>query len=218
MFAELTQMLLEAIKTHGILAVIIGVAIETVIIPLPSPIIIMAAGYLLIPQGSLVIAILNSLWIAVVAGLAQTIGSFLLFFPGYYIGKPFIEKYEKYHGVSWNEIQQFQKKFGRGRREDITLFALRAIPVMPLSVISGVAGILKIDPKRYAAATFLGVIPRNMMLALLGYFFGEFYHTIAGKIDNAETVMTLIVAVMIITYIAGHKTGLFHKVRKGILK
>ena len=47
MLADLTNWLLEAIKTHGLLAVVLGVVIETVIVPLPSPVIVMAAGYIL---------------------------------------------------------------------------------------------------------------------------------------------------------------------------
>ena len=218
MFSELTNWILEGIRNYGILAVIIGVAIETIIVPLPSPLIVMAAGYILIPQSALYNVLLNAFWISVVAGLAQTIGSYLLFFIGYFGGKPVIEKYQKYHGVSWKEISAFQKKFGKGRKEDLTLFILRALPIMPLSVVSGVAGVMEMNFKRYSIATFLGVIPRNLLLAILGYSFGEFYHLLAGKIDHAETIMTVILLLLIIAYIIGHKTGLFDKLRKQILK
>ena len=218
MFTELTNLILEGIRTYGILAVIIGVAIETIVVPLPSPLIVMAAGYILIPHGPLFSILLNAFWISIVAGLAQTIGSYLLFFIGYYGGKPVIEKYEKYHGVSWKEINNFQKKFSKGRKEDFTLFVLRALPIMPLSVVSGVAGVMEMNFKRYSIATFLGVIPRNFFLAILGYSFGEFYHLLASKIDYAETIMTVILVLLIIVYIIGHKIGLFDKLRKHILK
>jgi membrane protein DedA with SNARE-associated domain len=218
MFSELTAWLLEAIKTHGIVAVILGVVIETLIVPLPSPVIVMAAGYILIPQGTTITIILNALWISIIAGTAQTIGSFLLYLPGYYIGKPFIEKYEKYHGVSWKEIKQFQKKFSKGKKEFVTLFFLRALPIIPLSVVSGLAGVMKIEPKKYTVATWLGTIPRDFSLAMLGFFMGEFYTTIASKIDNAETIMTIIIVLMVIVYIIGQKTGMIEKLRKRVLK
>ena len=73
MFTELTNLILEGIRTYGILAVIIGVAIETIVVPLPSPLIVMAAGYILIPHGPLFSILLNAFWISIVAGLAQTI-------------------------------------------------------------------------------------------------------------------------------------------------
>ena len=217
MFSELNNLILEGIKSHGILAVIIGVIIETVVVPLPSPLIIMAAGFILIEKGSLLSIILSALWISVIAGLAQTIGSFLVYGFAYVLGKPFIKNYEKYHGVSWKDIKNFEKKFSKGRKEFLTLMLLRAIPIMPLSVISGVAGILKVDYKKYALATLFGVIPRNFILAILGYSFGEFYHTMAENIDHAESIMTVILASLILFYVAGQKTGFFDYLRKKIL-
>ena len=217
MLSELTVWIIESIRTHGILAVILGVAIETIIVPLPSPLIVMAAGYILIPQGPLLSVLYNSLWIAIVAGLAQTIGSYFLFFIGYYGGKPIIEKYEKFHGVSWKEIKQFQKKFSKSKKEDFTLFFMRLLPIMPLSVISGVAGVIKYDVKRYSLATFFGVVPRNIFLALIGYNFGELYSLMAGRIDHAETIMTILIVLLIGFYIIGKKTGLFDGVRKKFL-
>ncbi|MDP2864959.1 MAG: hypothetical protein Q8O90_01815, partial [Elusimicrobiota bacterium] len=49
MIAEITQWILELIKTHGPASVFIGVIIESVIAPIPSPVIIMGAGAILIP-------------------------------------------------------------------------------------------------------------------------------------------------------------------------
>ena len=217
-FGNLTNAILDGIRTHGILAVIIGVAIETIIIPLPSPLIVMAAGYILIPQGSLTSIALNALWISVVAGLAQTLGSFLVYGFASWLGKPFIVKYQKLHGVSWKDIEKFQEKFSKGRKEEFTLFLLRALPIMPLSVISGVAGVMKIDAKKYAISTFLGVIPRDFVLAILGFSFGEVYQLMAGQIDYAETIMTVILVFLILVYVAGQKTGFFDYLRKQILK
>ncbi|MCM2325431.1 MAG: VTT domain-containing protein [Candidatus Woesearchaeota archaeon] len=217
MFGEITAWLLEAIKTHGMIAVVLGVIIETVIVPLPSPLIIMTAGFILIPHGTIVQIILAALWISVIAGIAQTFGSYLLYGIGYFGGKPIIQRYEKLHGVSWKEIQQFEKKF-KGKNESFMIFLLRALPIMPLSVISGLAGIMKIDFKRYTIMTFFGTVPRNIVLALCGFFFSGFYEIIAKRIDNAETIMTVFAVLLICLYILGKKTGMIDKIRKTILK
>ncbi len=218
MFGELTAWLLELIQSHGILAVVLGVVIETIIVPLPSPLILMTAGFVLIPHGPLLSIVWTALWISIVAGIAQTIGSYMLYFIGYYGGKPIITKYEKLHGVSWTDIQKFEKKFSKKNRQNITLAMMRALPIMPLSVISGVAGILKMDFRKYTAATFLGVIPRNMSLALIGYAFSGFYETIALYFDKAETIMTVLIILLVIFYILGQKLDWFDKLRKNILK
>ena len=218
MFSELTNWILELIRSHGILAVILGVVIETIIVPIPSPLILMFAGFVLIPKGTFMTVFWSALWISVVAGLAQTIGSYMLFFIGYYGGQPVLEIYEKYHGVSWKEINTFQKKFSKGRKEDFTLFVLRALPIMPLSVVSLVAGVMEMNVKRYSIATFFGVVPRNLLLALLGFSLKGGYEALAHKIDYAETIMTVILVLLIIAYIICHKIGLFDKLRKHIFK
>lgn len=218
MFSQITMWLLELIKTHGMIAVVLGVVIETIIVPLPSPLIVMTAGFILIKQGSIFSIIFSALKISIIAGLAQTIGSYLLYYIGFFGGKPIIQKYKKWHGVSWNDIKKFQLKFAKKRKEEVTLFFLRALPIMPLSVVSGVAGIMKIDIKKYTISTFLGVIPRNFVLALCGFFFSGFYEIIAKKIDNAETLMTIIIILLIGIYMVGQKTGMFDKLRKNILK
>ena len=119
--------------------------------------------------------------------------------------------------MSWKEIRQFQDKFSKNRKEDFTLFLMRLLPIMPLSVISGVAGVMKYDVKKYTLATFFGVVPRNIFLALLGYNFGELYNLMAGKIDYAETIMTILIVLLIGFYIVGKKIGLFDKLRKNLL-
>ena len=51
MLSEITTWIMELMKTHGPLTVVIGVLIESVIVPIPSPLIIMGAGVILIEPG-----------------------------------------------------------------------------------------------------------------------------------------------------------------------
>jgi membrane protein DedA with SNARE-associated domain len=216
MLEGLTQWLLDAIRTHGMLAVILGVAIETIIVPIPSPLILMAAGSVLITSNVWYIAILNALWISVIAGLAQTIGSYFVYGIAYKGGKPLIEKFEKWHGVSWKEITEFEKKF-KGRNQNFTIFLLRAIPIMPLSIVSGVAGVIKVRWKEFSIFTFFGTIPRNVFFAMLGWYLREVYVTFAAKLDHIETIVSVILVLAIVGYIVGNKLGIFWKIRKKIL-
>ncbi|MFH2020970.1 MAG: VTT domain-containing protein [archaeon] len=216
MFAQITAWILEAIKSHGMLAVILGVVIETIIVPLPSPLIIMTAGYLLIPKGTMIEIMWAALWISIVAGIAQTIGSYMLYYIGYYGGKPVIDRTEKILGVSWKEITLFQKKFAKKGKEELTIFIMRLLPIMPLSVVSGVAGVIKMDFRKYTISTLMGVIPRNFMLALCGFFFSGFYEIIATRIDNAETIMTGLILIIIIAYFVAKKTGMIDALRKKV--
>jgi membrane protein DedA with SNARE-associated domain len=215
MFGDITQFIIEAIKSHGVIAVVLGVIIETVIVPLPSPLILMTAGYLLIPKGTALEIILAAFWISLVAGVAQTIGSYLLYYIGYYGGKPVIDRTDRFTGVSWKDIAGFEKKF-RNKNEVYTIAFLRALPIMPLSVVSGVAGLLKVDFKRYTLATFMGVVPRNFALAMSGFIFSSFYETIATKIDHAESIVTIIIVALIVAYILMKRFGLIDRIRQKV--
>jgi membrane protein DedA with SNARE-associated domain len=216
MLQGLTQWLLDAIKSHGLLAVILGVAIETIIVPIPSPLILMAAGSVLIEANSIWLALFHALWISIVAGIAQTVGSYFVYGIAYTGGKPLIERFQRWHGISWDEIEEFQKKF-KGRREGLMLFLLRAIPIMPLSIVSGVAGVIKMKWKAFSIYTFLGTIPRNTFLALLGWYMKEMYISFAGRIDHIETTVTILLILAIAAYIVLHKLGFFWKIRKKLL-
>ncbi|NTV23863.1 MAG: hypothetical protein HGA85_05850 [Nanoarchaeota archaeon] len=218
MFQELTTGLIEAIRTHGLLAVVAGVLIETVIVPIPSPLILMAAGYILVPHAGLAEIGASILTISIIAGIAQTIGSLLLYLPGYYIGKPFIQKYHKLHGVSWHEIEMFQDKFSKGKSEFFTVFMLRAVPVIPLSFVSGACGIIKMKFREYLLSTFTGVIPRNIVYASAGFLLGEFYVTVAKWFDYGETIFTILIILLVAAYILSKKFGIIEKLKKKVLK
>jgi hypothetical protein len=76
LIADITQWIMELMRTHGQLSVFIGVIIEQIIVPIPFLLIVMGAGAILISPGlSIPNAFLQILWIVVLPG---TIASILL--------------------------------------------------------------------------------------------------------------------------------------------
>jgi membrane protein DedA with SNARE-associated domain len=204
-FAGVVGWLIGAIQTHGMLAVVLGVALETVVIPIPSPLILMAAGFILITAESISQALLQSFWISVVAAAAQTIGSYIVYGIAFFGGRPLIESYEKWHGVSWDEVVNFRENFEKNGREEVTLFILRAVPIVPLSVVSGVAGAIKMDFRKFTVFTFLGAIPRNVVLALLGWQLAGAYEALAYQLNSVETAVSVFLVVLIAGYFLAHR-------------
>jgi uncharacterized membrane protein YdjX (TVP38/TMEM64 family) len=64
----------------------------------------------------------------------------------------------------------------------------RAIPIVPLSVISGAAGLFKMDWKQYGIWSFIGMLPRNFVLAVIGWQLKEGYMSIASRLDLLSTI------------------------------
>lgn len=188
--------LVALIQQYGVLAVIIGVLIEEIVVPIPSPVIPMAAGMLLVTAEALPAALVQIVLLIVIpASIASVISSYFVYAIAYYGGQPAIEKYGKYLDVEWEEVQKLEEKFVSGNeRYYIALF--RAIPIVPLSMISGAAGLFRVDWKTYGIWSFYGMLFRTFSLALVGWYVKDGFMAIATQISSLSRLV-LVLAVLI---------------------
>ena len=213
MISEITQWIMDLMRTHGQLSVFIGVMIEQVIVPIPSPLIIMGAGAVLILPGlSIPNALLQILWIIVLPGtIASTFGSYIGYTISYYGGKALVVRFQRFLGVDWNEIENLEKRF-RGKKEALSIFLSRAIPVIPISLVSIFAGLLRIPIKPFTIYTFLGSIFRCFFLAFFGWWIGATYEKAAVHLDSIETVVSILMLIgMVVVF--GY---LYYKFRRSV--
>lgn len=183
--------IMESIRAHGAWSVFIGVIIESVIVPIPSPLIIMGAGFLLIsPELTLLQAFLPAVLQIVLPGaIASTLGAYIGYAIGYFGGKPLVDRWQAFLGFSWRDVESLERRFQRGQ-VNLTIFFLRALPIFPLSVISAAAGLLRLPVHQFSLWTFYGAVPRCLLLAYLGWGLGETYQNIARGIDKAEGIVS----------------------------
>ena len=136
----------------GILLLFGIITLETVLMPIPSEIILLMTGVLWgIPLG----ATLGTIGSVFAATMAYTIAS-----RG---GRPVVEKAV---GKKMLEpIDNLIKRYGTW-----FIFTMRAIPLMAFDPISYASGLLKVDFKKYIIATMIGSVPRALFYALLGSF------------------------------------------------
>ena len=198
----LLHLIIMWVQTLGPIGVFAGVMIETLIAPIPSPVIMMAAGFLL-TQGqplhmALLIIVVN---VMLVGALASTIGSFFGYGIAYFGGYPIIERYGKYLGTSIEEVEYMRQRFDKSSRDEVFLFAARAVPIIPLSVVSIVAGAIRMDVKRFALVTFLGALPRCLILGLSGLLVGAAFTQIGEMVDLLETLTLVLLILFIIVFI-----------------
>ncbi|MEO0248841.1 MAG: VTT domain-containing protein [candidate division WOR-3 bacterium] len=200
MIADITQWVMDLMRVHGQLSVFVGVMIEQIIVPIPSPLIVMGAGAVLIAsQLSIPQAVLQILWVIVLPGsLASTLGSFIGYAISYYGGKALVVRHQRFLGVDWEEIERLERRF-RGKREAVMIFVTRAVPVFPISLVSIFAGLLRIPVKPFTAYTFLGSIFRCFFLGFVGWWIGATYEKVASQLDSAERLVSilLLVAMMV---------------------
>lgn len=211
MISEITQWIMELMRTHGQLSVFIGVMIEQIIVPIPSPIIVMGAGAILISPGlSIPTAFLQILWIIVLPGtVASTLGSFIGYTISYYGGKAIVVRFQRFLGVDWNQMENLEKRF-RGKKEALSIFFSRAIPVFPISLVSIFAGLLRVPIRSFTLYTFLGSIFRCFFLAFFGWWIGATYEKVATHLDSLETIVSVLMLIgmgLVFVY-------LYHKFRR----
>ena len=192
MISEMTQWIMELMRSHGQLSVFIGVMIEQIIVPIPSPVIIMGAGAVLIFPGlSVPNALLQILWIIVLPGaIASTIGSYIGYTISFYGGKALVVRFQRFLDVDWDQIERLEKRF-QGKREALSIFLSRAIPVFPISLVSIFAGLLRIPIRPFTIYTFLGSIFRCFFLGFFGWWIGATYEKAASRLDSLETIVSI---------------------------
>lgn len=196
---DILNWIMDSIRAHGPWSVFVGVIIESVIVPIPSPLIIMGAGFVLISADlSFFQALLPIVLQIVLPGsVASTLGSYIGYGIGYFGGKPMVDRWERFLGFRWNDVAAMERRFQSGRI-NTSIFFLRALPIFPLSVISAAAGLLRLPLRQFSLWTFYGTIPRCLFLGYLGWGLGETYQGIAKGIDKAEGIVSGILILAII--------------------
>lgn len=190
MITEMTRWIMDLMQAHGPATVFIGVIIESIIVPIPSPLIIMGAGAILITPGLGLAQAFPSIMAKIVlpGAVASTLGAYFAYGIAYWGGKPLIDRFGGFLGFDWDDILDMEKRISG--RVGPMIFALRALPIVPLSLISAAAGVLRIPAAGFSAWTFAGALPRCLFLAYLGYLTRDTYEGLAGSINKAEGLVS----------------------------
>ena len=199
---EILNWIIDSIRAYGPWSVFVGVIIESVIVPIPSPLIIMGAGFLLISAELSFLQAFAPIMVQIVlpGSIASTLGAYIGYGIGYIGGKPLVERLQNFLGFSWSDVEAMEHRFREGQ-VNTSLFFLRALPIFPLSVISAAAGLLRLPIKQFTLWTFYGSIPRCLFLGYLGWGLGEPYQAMAKGIDKVETVISLLLLGLIFALI-----------------
>ncbi len=200
MLSEIVDYLVSRIAELDWLAVVLGVLVETIIVPIPSPLIPMAAGFALLEGSS---GIESIFILTVKIGLAGGLTATLANIPFYYLGKlggiPIVKRFSRFIGIDVDELNKAISLLGG--KNIIQMIIYRAIPIMPLSLVSIASGVLEMNIKSFIISTLVGSIPRYIVLGYLGWITRDLYIQLAYTLDNAETALIILIILGIIAYI-----------------
>ncbi len=171
------------VREYGVFGVFLLSFIEEIITPVPSSIVLMAAGFLLLPAlGSIKTALLDGvLWVVLPAALGLTLGAILVYSLAYVGGEPLIEKWGKRFGLSWSKVERWRNRITRGTGDELLVFFLRAFPVVPNSLVSVACGMVRYPARSFIILTFLGSLVRALIMGFVGWSVGEAYLSYAVR-------------------------------------
>lgn len=186
------------IAEYGVWGVVAATFIEELVAPIPSALVPVAAGFFLIPpEAALAEAVMRALLlVALPIAMGVTLGSMIVYSIAYTGGKPIIDRFGNWLGLSWNSIERLQKYFSGGRKDEVMLLLLRIIPIIPGVAISGLSGIIRYHFTTFVLTTFIGVYIRSVLLGLLGWQAGELYQEYFEVIDRIEGQLLLVLLVL----------------------
>ena len=197
---KLVEYITYGISAGGYFGVFVLMALESMIAPVPSEVVMPFAGYLVL-QGKF------NFWIVLLASsIGSVFGSLLSYYTGIYGGRPFVLKFGKYLLLEKDHLDWTEKWFRKNGEK--TIFISRFVPVVR-HLISIPAGIARMPIHKFLIYTFVGASIWNFILLYSGFKLGSHWSKIHQYSRELDIIFVVIVAMFLIYFVWKH-----HKKRK----
>lgn len=185
----------------GYVGVLVAMAIESAMVPLPSELILPYAGFL-VSDPSQVEPLTRGAWnywiVVIVATLGNTLGSLVGYAIGAYGGRPFLQRWGKWLLIRPHEIEladRFFEKYGPA-----TAFFSRLLPVVR-TFISFPAGVARMPLRKFIVYSTLGALPWSMALVWAGEQLGANWVDIRHALEPFDLSIALGVLALVVLFV-----------------
>ena len=198
MLESFIQWLLDRFRDIGYPGIVVLMAVESSIIPLPSELVMPPAGYLA-AKGEM------SLPLVIVCGmLGSVLGALANYGLAAWLGRAFVHRMGRYVLVSERSLERSERFFAA--HGEISTFIARMLPVIR-HLISLPAGLARMPIPRFASFTALGSGIWCTVLTLIGWTIGRKENVLLGALNvevrrEAAHAMTIIVPALVLLTIA----------------
>jgi membrane protein DedA with SNARE-associated domain len=190
----------------GYVGVAVAVALETIVAPIPSEVILPMAGWK-VSQSALDASVLEPLtglaWNIPLAVVFATVGSVIGAMAGYGIGawggRPLLNRYGRYVGIGAEDLDRADRWFERWG--SWAVFLGRMVPLVR-TFVSYPAGISRMPIGRFLLFSTLGSLPWNAALIVAGFVVGENYPQISAAMKPFEYVIYAVVIGLVVLLLA----------------
>ena len=163
MLHEFIDWVLATVNGWGYTGIFILMALESTVLPIPSELVVIPAGYLAY-QGKMSAGL-----IFLAATLGSLAGAFVNYAFALWVGRPFLERYGRYFFVRPALLHKTDAFFAR--HGAISTFTGRLVPGIR-HLISLPAGLTHMNPLAFALYTLLGAGLWSAVLIAMGWFIG----------------------------------------------
>ena len=195
------ELVTQIYDSVGYLGVALWVAIESVIVPIPSELVLPFAGFL-VGQGTSIEPLTGQPWNLLLVTLAGTVGAtfgaLIAYAIGYYGGRPVLERWGRFLRITPADLDRTDAFFARHGTK--AAFFGRLIPVVR-SLVSFAAGIAHMPLLPFVLFTALGSLPFTFVLAFAGVQLGANWEVIGDVLKRFEYLILAAIAVAILGFI-----------------
>lgn len=197
----------------GYVGVALAVALETIVAPIPSEVILPMAGWKVSQSAadpSVVEPLTGLPWNIPMAVAFATVGSLVGALVGYAIGawggRPILDRWGRYVGIGAEDLDRADRWFAK--YGSWAVFIGRMVPLVR-TFVSYPAGISHMHLGRFILYSTLGSLPWNLALIYAGFLLGENYEEIEAALKPYEYVIygvvLVVVAVLLGRWIIGKR-------------
>jgi membrane protein DedA with SNARE-associated domain len=176
LFKELIDWYLRSLESGGYPLIVLLMAIESSIVPLPSELVIPPAAHLAYTQGHMSLA-----GIVIAGALGSWIGATAMYWAARVAGRPLVLRYGKYIFIPPAKVEQAERwasRFG-----SFGIFASRLLPVVR-HLIGLPAGIVRMSYGKFSLYTVIGSSLWCAVLCWLGIKAGQDEALMRGELHQ----------------------------------
>ncbi len=172
-----------------------GAALEEIIAPIPSPLVMTLAGSLSASANN---PLSYLIYLALIGSIAKTAASYVVYIVSDKAEDVVLTKFGKFVGVSHKEVEKFGAQLSGGWTDNLVMLALRAIPIIPTAPVSIIAGLLKLDVSTFLWTTVVGYAVRNYFYLYLGATSIGALESLNAGLDSVEKIGYLILFAILV--------------------
>jgi membrane protein DedA with SNARE-associated domain len=192
MLHDFIDWILATVGQWGYTGIFVLMALESTVLPVPSELVLIPAGYLAW-QGKM-----NFVAIVLASTFGSLAGAMVNYLFALWVGRPFLERWGRYFFVRPELLHKTDAFFGR--HGHISTFTGRLLPGIR-HLISLPAGLTRMNLATFSFYTCLGAGLWSTVLTVLGYSIGGNEDLIRQRLPQITVGVVVLVVLLIVVYI-----------------